>query len=473
MNSINLDLYKEPRNNIKTSTLILFAFGVLFFSRLIDVLGAPEIVNFVHFAVIPFVCGFALVNTRTQDRQQISGTWALIGGLLTLLGVMLASAILNGASIVNVVLDYLLLAEPFMMLLAVISIPLSPIRLLQVRKGLMSFAFFNLFLAFFQAFVLSRGNPDLVYGVFFSLAGGSLAAIVSLTFGIYYFLSAKAAPKGLRFFVLFASIWQIFISDTKLVLGSFLAGFMLLSLTKISNRTLVYLIVGGSLIYGFLWGVQNLEFLKDYALWIKPEYYLSLDTEFMRAKTMAFKVIPTYYDSFWNSLLGLGPGHTVGRLGGWMMEKYWDMLEPIGASRPFPAIPSEVVNGALAESKNVAATAMFQPMFSWAGIWGDLGLLGLGAYLLVWGLIWKYFCPGDFSRFLILTTFATGFFPGYLEEPGSMLFTTFLIALCWHERRQAQLQSMAIESTLFSDLNGSALTPSDLNSSDLNQRQGS
>jgi hypothetical protein len=438
----NTLIKKKPQVFIKTSSLLLPAFGILFFSRLIDVLGAPEIINFLHFGVIPVICLLAIVTTRAKDRHQIEVTWVILSGLLIFLAVLLASALVNKAGIINVVLDFMLLTEPFIMLLAVISLPLSSNSIKHLRSGLIAFAFFNLGIALFQYYILGTSNPDQIYGVFFSTAGATVSSVVSMTLGTYYFITAKKVPLWIRSSILFAAFWQIIISDTKLVLASFLIGFVLLSLAKLNNKTLIYIIIAVVLLSGFLWGMENLEIFKSYAIWIKPEYFTNTDNEFFRAKTTAFRIIPRYYDSSWNWFFGLGPGHSVGRLGGWMMEKYWNLLEPLGATWPFRYMNVEIMNAAVRESRNVMGTAMYGPLFSWVGIWGDLGFVGLGAYLFIWFLVWRYICLDDFSGFLVLATFAIGLFPGYLEEPGSMLYTTFLIGLWWHEQRDKQKMRM-------------------------------
>lgn len=181
--------------------------------------------------------------------------------------------------------------------------------------------------------------------------------------------------------------------------------------------------------------MENVAFLESYAIWIKPELFTDFDSEFYRAKLTAFRLVPEYYDSFANSLLGVGPGHGVGRLGGWMMEKYSYLLDPIGATHPYLDMSTEIMSASAQESRNVMGTAMYGPLFSWAGIWSDLGILGVISYAAIWLAVWRCYCLHDFSRYLVTATLATGLFPGYLEEPASMLFTTFVIGLWWQEQR--------------------------------------
>ncbi|MGC1306809.1 MAG: hypothetical protein WA885_06240 [Phormidesmis sp.] len=451
--------YKQTYH-LRTSTLALIAFATLFFARTLDVLGAPSPINFAHFAFVPLACGFALFNTRIQDRRQISTVWTLISVLLIFFTVNLLSALLNGAGLINVILNFLLLAEPFIMLLTITSIPLSINRIKQMKNWVAIFAIYNLALAYFQRYVLGATNPDFIYGAFFSIAGATVSSIVSLIFSIYYLTSEKDKPLWMRSLPLVAAFWQIIISDTKLVLGSFIVGFILFSLSKVSSKTLIYVILGMILLWGSFWAIANIEFLEAYAIWIQPELFTNPDSEFYRAKLTAFREVPEYYDSFLSYLFGVGPGHGVGRLGGWMMEKYSYLLDPLGATHPYLEMSSDVMAAAASESRNVLGTAMYGPLFSWAGIWSDLGIVGLGSYLLVWLVVWRYYCLHDFSRYLVMATFATGLFPGYLEEPGSMLFTTFVIGLWWHEQRLSSKQKVStskVATLSFSKLPGNQI----------------
>jgi len=72
-------------------------------------------------------------------------------------------------------------------------------------------------------------------------------------------------------------------------------------------------------------------------------------------------------------------------------------------------------------------------MFSWAGVWGDLGLLGLIVYLALWFTVLRNFCPDDMSRFFVLCIMVFGVVFSWMEEPGYMLFVVALVGLRWQE----------------------------------------
>ena len=115
-----------------------------------------------------------------------------------------------------------------------------------------------------------------------------------------------------------------------------------------------------------------------------------------------------------------------------MLKEYEDLLTPLGSTR-HPA--SSAVWAAAAASWLGNQSSMFSPLFGWAGIWGDLGFLGLGAYLYLSFIVWHKLCLDDFSKFLLLSVFVFGLIFSQIEEPGYMLTVACLIGLRWQEHR--------------------------------------
>jgi hypothetical protein len=428
---------------ISSPDLVLFAFATTFFSRLVDSAGAPSVINFAHFAAVPFACGVVLLRSKSKDRHQIAISWQLIAGMAVLLGVMFASAILNNAGVINVVMSFLLLGEPFVFLLAVISIPMSPASLEKLKTWVIRFCFFHTLLAFVQRYVLNlhrlHGLADNIQGVFYrSGAGHVVGASVAMTFGLYYLVTAKTAPLWFRIVVFLATFWHMLLADAKQVLLSFLAGWLLLLVTKIQDigKALQYIIAAAVLGAILAWCIENVEAFGAFKTWMRPEIY-GPEGEATLLKTATFRIVPQYYDSFLHPWLGLGPGHTVGRLGGWMLSIYSNLLGPLGSTR-HPA--SREVWRAVGRSWLGDQSSMFSPLFGWAGIWGDLGFLGLAAYLYLAYVTWSKLSPGDLCRFLLLSVFVTGLIFSQMEEPGYMLFIALIIGLRWQEERAKRKQ---------------------------------
>ncbi|HEY9651201.1 MAG TPA: hypothetical protein V6C95_11100, partial [Coleofasciculaceae cyanobacterium] len=318
----------KRKGYIQLSTLMLFAFSSAFFPRVLTALKFPSIVSLLHLGLVPLTCIFALTKTKVKARNQIAAIQELLFALLFFLGVILASAILNNAGIINVFLDFLLLCEHFLLLLTIISLPLTPEKLIGIRAYIIFASFTNTIFAYVQRYVLNlhlhEGLEDNIKGVFIGQgAGHVVGASVALTFGIYYFATAKTVPIWIRMAVALATFWHMNMADAKQVLLCFGVGGGCLLLTKFKNigEALKYLIGGVLLVYAFLWCMQNVPAFDAFNTWMRPEIY-GPDGEATRLKLATFRVVPTFYTSPLHPLLGLGPGHTVTRLGGWMLNEY-------------------------------------------------------------------------------------------------------------------------------------------------------
>ena len=442
MNSKTVAL-KQKTGYISNFRLVMFAFATAFFPRLLDVAGAPSVVNFFHFFSVSVAFIVVIKTTRIRDRDQIIISRLLLSGLMILFGVMTASAFWNNAGVINLVLDFLLLAEPYMLLLAIISLPISRHTLKYFRRWIVTCCMLNLVLAYIQlpllnAGLLPRGSlgiSDAVQGVFYlTTAGNYVSASVSICFGLYYFASAKTIPLWFRIFIVFACGWQLIISDAKQIILALIAAGALLVLVNYQKplKLFSYLIATGVSLYAFYWCIQNVEAFSAFSSWLKRTDLFGLDGAATQVKIAAFRIVPTYYESPVNWFLGLGPGHTVGRLGGWMLEQYSDLLIPLGATT-HPVSKATWV--AIYQSWVAKESTMFSPFFGWAGIWGDLGFLGLAAYLYLASLVWRYLCRDDLSRFWLLSIFIIGLIFTQMEEPGYMLSMAMFIGLRWQERQ--------------------------------------
>lgn len=422
----------RSKGYIPNSTLVLLAFATAFFPRLLDTAGAPPAVNFLHFGVVPLACGVVLFKTRIKDRTKILTAKEILFGLLILLIVSVASAFFNQAGVINVVLDFLLLSEPFMLLVAITSIPWSALSLKQFRSWLIRFVFLHLALIYLQYFVLRLyhlpGEFDNIQGIFYrSGAGHVIGASVSCTFAVYYLMAVKSHPIWLRALVAAACFGNILTSDAKQVLSTFLVAFALLSLFNFKELGKVFLYVTAIVVFliAFIWAMENLPAFSAFQTWIRPEIY-GPDGEATKLKLSGIRIILSHYDSPLNWLLGLGPGHTIGRLGGWMLKDYSNLLFPLGATQ---SPVSDAVWAATAKSWLGTQSSMFSPFFGWAAIWGDLGFLGLGAYLYLCSIVWRRLCFSDLSKFLMLSVLVCGFIFTQMEEPGYMLFVACLIGI--------------------------------------------
>lgn len=427
-------LLEKRKGYIQLTTLMLFSFSSAFLPRLLLKVKFPSLVTLFYLFIIPAICVLVLAKTKLKNCQQITIVWELSIALTIFFGVNIASALYNQGALINACFNFLFFSVHFLFLLSFISISVNPENFKRIRDYIIFCSFTNLVFALIQGTVFRTHNPDDVKGVFFEAgAGHVLGASVSLTFGVYYFVSAKNLPLWLRAGIVLATIVHMNMADAKQAMLVFGVAGVFLFILKLKNigEAIKYLVGGGLFSYAFFWATQNIPALNAFNTWMRPEIY-GPQGEATLLKTAAFRVVTTYFDSPLHSWLGLGPGHTVGRLGGWMLDKYADMLLPLGATI-HPA--SQAVWKAAGESWLGDQSSMFSPFFGWAAIWGDLGWLGLISFLYIWFVVWRRLCFDDVSKFLLLTPLVFGLIFTQMEEPGYMVYLAAIIGLRWQENQ--------------------------------------
>jgi hypothetical protein len=441
MTVINKEKHQKRQGYIPASSLLIFAFCSAFFPRILLLIKIPSIVTLFYLVIVPAVAIFILVTTKVKDRLQITIANELLVALVVFFGVNISSALLNGAGLINACLDFLFFCIQFFFLAALISLSLNQEKLQKLRTFIVFSSFTNLLLALVQGVAFRTDNPDDVKGVFIEGgAGHVLGTSVSLSFGAYYFMSAKNVPLWIRAGVVLATLVHMNMADAKQVMMFFMVAGVLLLLFKLGDivKAIAYVICTVILFYAFYWATQNIPALDAFNTWIRPEIY-GPEGEATLLKTATFRIVPTFYHSPLNHLLGLGPGHTVGRLGGWMLEKYSDLLKPLGATT-HPA--STAVWQAVTASWLGDQSSLFSPLFGWAAIWGDLGWLGLISFIYIWVVVWRRLCFDDFSKFLALTPLVSGLIFSQMEESGYMIYVVAIIGIRWQEHHYKRKQAL-------------------------------
>lgn len=404
-------------------------------------MGMPSTINFLHLAVIPAASLYVLLVAPTRLSQQIKTAQGLILSLLFFLFATLASAVLNKAGVLNVALSYLLWVEAYIFLCAFVSVPLTPQRLSQMGTWTTRISIFHIGLALLQKVMLDVGllkvgrmniAQDNIQGVFYLSGGGHvIGASVSIAFAIYCFSQPKFSPlfKG---GVLLAAMTQLVVADAKQVLFVSFVAWAILIFTKVADikKVLAYSSLAAVSLVILSWCVQNVEAFRGFNTWIRPEIY-GPEGEARLLKFSGIQIIQSYHENFFHWLFGLGPGHTLERLGGWMIPKYEDLLRPLGITE-HPA--SQDTWNAVSDSWLGGRSSMFSPFFGWAGLWGDLGMVGLLAYGSILGVVWTWACKDDLSKFLLLTVVINGFIFSQMQEPGYMLYTVLLIGLRFQQK---------------------------------------
>ena len=432
----------KNKGYIQNSLLIILTFCSIFYSRIIATTIRFSLLNLFHFALVPAVCVIALTTTRIKDHKQISLCFSFILALIVLFGVTLASALWNNAGLINAIVSFMMLGEPYMFLLAMTCIPITEQIVGKIKKLLYWSVLINFLLAAAQKPLIDNGKlyagglngTDGCGGVFFvSGAGNYISATVSIVFALYFWTSGKDKPLSLKIAVAMAAIWQLLFSDSKQLALAYGVAWGLLIIINSKNivKTLKLVLSLVLIVVIGVWCVTNVEAFKAYTAWARPELYGS-DGLAWYAKFYSIRTILAHFQSPFNWLVGLGPGHTVSRLGAWFLRDYAALLGPLGATTTGIGQDSmDFVAGFWLTS----GSSLFSPIFGWSGIWGDLGLFGLGAYFYLAFLTWRFFAWNDIAKVTILSVFVMGCIFTQMEEPGYMIFIAFILGLSWHKHQ--------------------------------------
>jgi hypothetical protein len=450
-------LKKEKKLTWTNNTnLIIFAFSTVFYSRIFcSITHAPSVLSHAHFAFIPLVVWITITTTPTKDPKQVKLVFSFLLGLFAFLTAILASAFWNHAGLINAIVSFAMLGEPLMFLVAIICIPMSVRSLQRIKNWLMWSVVINFVLAAAQKPLIDSGRlfaegfngTDGCGGVFFvSGAGNYISASVSFAFAIYFLVNEKKIALWIRIAALGAAFWQLLFSDSKQLILAYLVAWLLLIILSSTNigQTLKLLISVILVGFVFFWCVQNLEAFSSFTAWARPELYKP-DGEAWYAKFYSIRMISSQLHSPWGWLFGLGPGHTVSRLGAWFIKDYWSLFEPLGATTT--PIGTDSLNF-VANFWLTSGSSLFSPVFGWAGVLGDLGLLGLGSYLFLTYLVWHHFGLDTSLKITLLSILVLGFIFTQLEEPGYMLSIALIIGLAWQEKRLKLQQERQLNRTI-------------------------
>ena len=424
------------------TNLIIFAFCLVFYARIITTMTpVPAILGHAHFVVVPLIFTIALFTTPTKNERQLQLVKTLLTGLFIFFMVNLASALWNGAGIINAIASFMMLGEPVMFITAIVCIPMSGQSISKVQGWFLASVVINFLLAAVQKPLIDMGKlyaygfdgTDGCGGVFFvSGAGNYVSAGVSTVAAIYYLANGKS-PLWVRVAALTAAGWQLVFSDSKQLVLAYAIAWVLLIVFNVKDigKTIKLLIAMTVTGLTFLWCVNNLPFFAAFTAWSRPELY-GQNGDAWFTKFYSIRAILEEFSSAGNWVFGLGPGHGVTRLGAWFMQDYRAIFEPLGVTTTSIGFESREFINTFWLAKG---SSLFSPIFSWVGIWGDLGFVGLSAYLYLAYLVWSNLAIDNSLKITMLSMVVIGCVFTQLEEPGYMLSFALLLGLAWQKKR--------------------------------------
>src|SRR5579871_501067 len=384
---------------------------------------AHPIVNFLHF---PLVLGGALLTVLQPTR----GTTAnkLGRGIILLLAWSWLSWWLTGGDVLKPYLAWFVLAEPFLLVYTLLKANLTA----SARAGLwtlvLALVLVQLPVAAWQA--LRHGLGDPVAG---TVGRWDVLGAVTMLGVLIFIVRIQNEPRGGRRLVQIACLGALFVvpilAGGKSALGISIIGVLYLVGRRIirnPGRTLPIVLVSAMCLGTAALAAPFLSQALDRAIVF---YYLSRKADALTLFMAYARTSPT------TCLIGLGPGNTFSRVAllapGGLVNDYspvaWLALSLTPITRA--AIAATFSGGYLA-----ATSSIYQIWSSWAGVLGDLGLIGVAIYASLWWRLWKcvgrvHIGPGACARAVILVSMLLGAFYDWLEEPAFILMAAFVVGL--------------------------------------------
>ncbi len=352
----------------------------------------------------------------------------LVHAILALMLVILMSALFNNAGPGNVVLDIALLLEPFMLLAIIVMRPMTVRERESVVWILMLITILNTLMVYYQYIVIHPSNLDDVKGIYLlSRSGHHVSGAVGLASAVFVYTYFTSWPLSRRLFAVAVLLMVPVFTDTKQVIAAYLPAFAVMMLMTTRNIWhLLKYVFASVFIVALLVGAAYTIF-PALTSWMD----MRQDLWGLHLKLSIYDLVVSHYDGIQQWLFGLGPGHGTGRLA--QVAPEYPIVYDYGIT--YRGLTNEVFEFQQNywETHSVTGSSMFALTFSWAAVWGELGLVGLGAYLYIFWVTWKDFCLESASKFLLITVVVLGGIFSWLEEPQFMCFIAALIGVYYQK----------------------------------------
>lgn len=396
--------------------LIIIIFLSIFFSRSLVVLGLPGIFNHAHYFIVLFAFLFYLRNIFKEKIDfKIN--------ILFFFFIIIISSIYNFVSIYNFIIYSLIILEPFLVIIIILSLKLKDNEIKRLTNVLILFAVINTLVAYIQYFILGY-RVDYVQGIFLGLGTAAhTSAAFSATAALYiYFTNTNLTNLQKILLVIFL------LSPT--LLGS--ANQIILMFVVVISFYILYNLISQKKLKNFyfflLWGL--LVFL-GYRFTLQTNLYANLMSgreifDFIDAIIYKYKVFVFLNEDFdfLNYFIGLGPGHGTSRLS--LMIPMYDF---IAFSSSF--ITEKIISIGNESYLNhpITGSSILSLVFFASGLYSELGLLGAFTYLLIWIKINHYSKKDKMVFVLILIIIGLGSIYQWPEEPAFIIYISSFIAL--------------------------------------------
>ena len=111
------------------------------------------------------------------------------------------------------------------------------------------------------------------------------------------------------------------------------------------------------------------------------------------------------------------------------MIPYYEYLDILSLSKDKLTESIWIYQQSNYETNTTTGSSLFSLFFFWGGIYGDIGILGVIIYLMVWLKIIKQSKDKKISLFFLINILLMGYFYNWPEEPSFIFLAIVLIIL--------------------------------------------
>jgi hypothetical protein len=408
----------EKKNNSIFNLIIFFLF-IIFFSRSLVYLGFPKIINHLHYLI--FIILLAIYINFNFFKSLKTNKFILI-----LLIIILFSSLINETSIMNFFIYSLITIEPFFIYFLLDNLLKDEHFKKKLEKFIFIVIFIHTVLVYIQYFIFGLRHDE-VQGLLVDLgAGAHVAGSMAVLLGLYIFFIRDDLKTSIRVGLLIFFTFVIFFSDAKQVILGLLFTFLIFVVIKFFQKNELNIKLKYIFITFILFFLLNYSMQTDFFNTLLAGRNLDNFIDAISKKNEVFDIINSN-NSFINFLLGNGPGHTSSRLA--FMIPAYENITPLSFSKREITDIIWTTQQSYFETNTKTGSSLFSLFFFWGGIYGDVGLLGVLAYIILWINIIKNSNDKDLTFFIVINILLMGYFYNWPEEPSYIFLAICIISL--------------------------------------------
>lgn len=403
------------KSDLNKSYFIILGLSIMFFSRILETIGFNSLINFVHYAYffILYILYYFIdvCNKRTTKIQNY---------ILFLIIYISLSTIFNSVGYLNAVISFFIISQPFMLISLMVNIDFKIIE-----KFLHFIFIINAVFAYFQYIILGY-RVDEVKGIFLNMgAGHHICGAVAILAMIYYFCRIK--KPSMKWLAIALQFIVVFLCDNKQSLFVLIVSFIaLIIIGRIPLRKKVILLALLAILCFliYLFGMTVFPAIRTY-------FELDRDIYGLSKKLYIFQYLFNN-GNILNVLFGYGAGMSVSRTAQNLVD--YSFLSNFGATLSDMQAEIWLIQESNWITNSLTGSSMFSLYFSYAGFYGDFGIVGL--LLILYGY-WKFMakkCHNIPMQLVMIFFLFHGMVFQWLEEPQFVAIIVLFIMILYNNK---------------------------------------